>query len=131
MATPTLKVTLSHHALDQAQILVNGRRFGYLCLGEGKKINWLSASYLKMTLTTAEKIAIVKHVKAEAAKLTEIRDAELAQIDLNPASMAPAELAAAGFTWEPIEAEVSTAPAKAASESSGKAAKSTAKTPAK
>ena len=102
-----LKITIAHHALAQAEILVHGKRFGYLALGADRKINWLPKEHLKIEtgLTTSERLAISRAAREVVDSLTAERDSQLAELG---EPLTPKAAANCGYTWQPVELEVET-----------------------
>ena len=60
MSNSTLQIKLRHHALDQCEVLVSGKRVAYVCYGDEMPINYLPKKTIGLQLTIDEKIAIAK-----------------------------------------------------------------------
>lgn len=105
----SLKVTVKHHALDQCEVLVAGRRVAYICYGEKAKLNWLSSKYMKDSgeqLTIEEKIAINKFVKQAIEQLTGKREARRKEVaDLIGNEELPKDF----FKHDPVETSIGSA----------------------
>lgn len=69
----TMNVTVRHHAHDQCEILVSGKRVGYVCYGEQKPINWLRVKTIGFRLTEQEKIEIAREARGQMVALNEQR----------------------------------------------------------
>ena len=66
-----MKIEVIHHALDQAQIMVEGRRVGYICYGGAEMpINYLPKACVGVQLTTEERIEVAKYVRGVMPELT-------------------------------------------------------------
>lgn len=79
----SLQVKIQHHALDQCEVLVAGRRVGYYPFGAGKRLCFLSTRYLKDSktpLSIEEKLAIIRVADEVMAKFNRERDARAAEI---------------------------------------------------
>lgn len=63
---------------DQYEVLLEGRRVAYVCVGEQMPINFLpqQGEARPLELTSTEKIAIAEFVRAEMAKIGAKIDAE-------------------------------------------------------
>lgn len=74
-------VAVIPHALDQYQVMVDGVRVAYVCVGPDKPINFLPrGDSAKLWLTNAEKIAICKIVREKMATVTDAQDSEEAEL---------------------------------------------------
>ena len=81
----TLDCEVRYHALDQCQVLVNGRRVAYVLYGKDAKINHLPKKNTGLALTIEEKIAVAKFTREAMDKINAERDAkfrELAAYDI-------------------------------------------------
>lgn len=79
----SLQVTIQHHALDQCEVLVAGRRVGYYPFGEGRRLIFLSTRYLKDSktpLSIEEKLAIIRAADEVMSKLNKERAARAEDI---------------------------------------------------
>ena len=76
MAITANDVVVRHHALDQCEVLVSGKRVAYVCYGDRAPFNWLPNRTIRLELNPDERERIATAARAQMAQLNADRAAQ-------------------------------------------------------
>jgi hypothetical protein len=77
----TDNIVVKHHALDQCQVFVSGRRVAYVLYGDDMPINFLPKEVCGLKLSDKEKKEIAEETRRQMAELTRARDADASELE--------------------------------------------------
>lgn len=119
MSNTATQVVVRHHALDQCEVLVSGKRVAYVRYGTPAPLNWLPPQTIKLQLSVAEREAIAREARAQMEALNAERDgqaARLAALTAGPAPASPELAAEVAEVAEPAAATDAESPAEPAAD---------------